>query len=440
MKLRPPHPACLMFLLAWMAFAPLEGHADNRFIVRDQFGADALQSVCAFLGCSVQVGLDGAAGQLFLVTTSVAVDPNLYLALLRMVPGVLNAELDQLGKVSQSAAASGPPPALYDNALVNYFGASVIHGYVAQPAAQIVRLADAQNGFNAQGAGVVAVIDTGVDASQPVLQPVLVPGYDFTRNQGGGADEKADLAQSTAAVLDGQQPAFVNQSTAAVLDQSTAAYLNRPEYAAFGHGTMVAGVIHLVAPAASIMPLKAFKADGSGYLSDVLRAIHYATHNGATVINMSFSIAHDSRELSAAVTNAGRQGVVCVASAGNNGQNTLVYPAAYQSAVMGVASTSNFDQLSSFSNYGPNVAWVGAPGEGIITTYPWGAWAATWGTSFSAPFVSGTVALLSGLGGSVNESNAAQAVANAQAIAPGAGHGRLDIYQAISAWLASGNQ
>ena len=72
------------------------------------------------------------------------------------------------------------------------------------------------------------------------------------------------------AILDGE-PGFVNQSTMAILDQSTMAILDGPDYAAFGHGTMVAGVIHLTAPRARVLPLKAFKANGSGYASDVLR-------------------------------------------------------------------------------------------------------------------------------------------------------------------------
>ena len=108
---------------------------------------------------------------------------------------------------------------------------------------------------------------------------MLVPGYDFTRNREGGA-EQGDISQSTMAVLDGK-PGFVNQSTMAVLDQSTMAVLDGPEYAAFGHGTIVAGVIHLAAPRAKILPLKAFRADGSGYASDVLRAIYMASNQGA---------------------------------------------------------------------------------------------------------------------------------------------------------------
>jgi subtilisin family serine protease len=100
---------------------------------------------------------------------------------------------------------------------------------------------------------------------------------------------------------------------------------------------------------------------------------------------------------------------------------------------MGVASTTNEDQLSSFSNYGPQLVWVAAPGEGIVTTYPFSTYAASWGTSFSTPFVSGAVAALLNINPSENQNGSAQAIAQAQPIDPNAGHGRLDLYQAIQA-------
>lgn len=422
-----------LLLVASLFSAP--AFADTRYIVRDNLGLLSLKSVCNLLGCSVLGGLDGSLGQLFLISTPDTTNPTLFLGLLLRQLGIVDAELDQTGKILQSSSG-GAPQALYDSAPVNYYGTTVIHGYIGQPAAQIINLSSTQTGFSVSGSGVVAVIDTGVDTTQPTLQPVLLTGYDFTRNK-SGADEKADVTQSTVAVVDGQQPAVVNQSTVAVVDQSTVAVVDQSQYAAFGHGTMVSGVIHLVAPTAHILPLKAFNADGTGQLSDVLRAIYYAVQHGAKVINMSFSIASYSAELNSATSNANKNGLICVAAAGNSGQQTLVYPAAYQSNVMGVASTTNSDQLSSFSNYGSSLVWVGAPGEGIVTTYPWGAWAAAWGTSFSAPFVSGAAALLVDAGGTANESGAAQAIAHAKALSSALGNGRLDMYQALTAWRQS---
>ena len=72
-------------------------------------------------------------------------------------------------------------------------------------------------------------------------------------------------------------PVYVSPSLASTVTEAAAVALTNPQYSAFGHGTMTAGIVHLVAPTAKILPLKAFSADGSGYLSDVLRAIYYAT-------------------------------------------------------------------------------------------------------------------------------------------------------------------
>jgi subtilisin family serine protease len=405
--------------------ASVPARADTRIIVRVLGGLPVIQSLCGLLGCSVQYGLGDPQGQVFLVTAPPLLAPSIFLTL----PGVLDVEVDQIGKTMDAVSQGSAPAALYDDAPVNYFGTTVRNGYVNQPATEIVRLQAAQSTFQVAGAGIVAVIDTGVDATHPVLQNVLLPGYDFTRGQ-SGAEEKGDVTQSTTAVVDGSGSAVVSQSTTALVDGGTASTLNRPQYAAFGHGTMVAGIVHLVAPRAAILPLKAFRVDGTGYTSDVIRAVYYAFRNNANVLNMSFSFGSSSHELNAAINSANQNGAIAVAAAGNDGRQTLVYPAAYQSMVMGVASTSNNDTISTFSNYGPNLVWVGAPGEGIITLYPYGAYAATWGTSFSAPFVSGTAALL--LSAHVSDENqAARAVGSAKFISTDCGKGRLDVYQAI---------
>ena len=403
---------CLCLL--WPA-APAS--ADTRLIVRVQGGLPVIQSVCRLLGCAVQYNLGDPQGQLFLVTTPLNLPLNIFLSL-----GVLDVEVDQSGNTMDA----GGPPALYDSNPVNYYGVTVREGYVNQPAAQIINLAKAQNTFHVSGAGTVAVIDTGVDPTHPALQGVLISGYDFTRNQAGVPDEKADVTQSTTAVVDQSTTAVVDQSTTAVIDQYTANTLNQPKYEAFGHGTMVSGVVHLVAPRTMIMPLKAFHADGTGYLSDVLRAIYFAVGHGANILNMSFSFSSSSNELKSAITDAYQNGVISVAAAGNNGQRTTVYPAAYSGMVMGVASTTNNDTQSTFTNYGSGLVWVAAPGEGVVTLYPYGTYAATWGTSFSTPLLLNV--------GNANEWQAAGAIAHAKYINSNLGFGRLDVYQAVQAW------
>ncbi|HYL14545.1 MAG TPA: S8 family serine peptidase, partial [Terriglobales bacterium] len=97
------------------------------------------------------------------------------------------------------------------------------------------------------------------------------------------------------------------------------------------------------------------------------------------------------------------------------------------------------DQRSYFSNYGNAIVWVAAPGEAIVTTYPFSTYAAGWGTSFSAPFVSGAAALLHNLQSSTNESQAAAAVAHAVWVGPEMGNGRLDLVQALSGQAVTGD-
>jgi subtilisin family serine protease len=188
-----------------------------------------------------------------------------------------------------------------------------------------------------------------------------------------------------------------------------------------------------VAPQAKIMPLKAFAADGTGYVSNIIRATYFAVQNGGKVLSMSFSFSPSSNEMATAINYANKKGLICVASVGNSGQDVLVYPAAL-SNVMGVASTTDYDTPSNFTNYGSDV-WVAAPGEGVVSTYPYGTYAAGWGTSFSAPFVSGTAALLVNVSTNVNQQTAAQAIAHAVPISSEMGNGRLDTYQAVQAWV-----
>ncbi len=285
------------------------------------------------------------------------------------------------------------------------------------------------------GQAVVADIDTGVDFSHPALQGVLLTGYDFTRNRSGG-NEMADVSQPAPSPCNNCKPAIVNQSTAAVLDQSTAAVLDSPPYAAFGHGTMVAGVIHLVAPTARLMPLKSFHADGTGYTSDILRALYYAVQNHANVINMSFDMQDYSNEMARAMNYADKNNVVCVSSAGNEGNSNPVYPAAF-SSVMGIASTTNWDTRSSFSNYGTQLVWVAAPGEQIISTYPYGTYASSSGTSFSSPMVAGTAALILTMNPKAAPQDATTAVGHAKLLTPDLNRGRLDVYQVL-AFVKSG--
>jgi subtilisin family serine protease len=405
-------------------------------IVRTTLGRAGLQNACLSNGCTVVRNLDGNANQLFLVQPAQGLLAQLLADVLKLVTGILDAEPDQTLMIPPNAdnraTASTAPQGLWDTTPVNYYGTTVTHGYVNQPAAQIIRVAQAHSVFNVSGSGIVADIDTGVDPNHPALQGVLLAGYDFTRNQPGGS-ELNDISMSAPPPCETCAAAYVNQHTAAMLDQHTAAMLDGSQYAAFGHGTMVMGVIHLVAPTAQLLPLKAFSANGNGSLSNILAAIYYAVQNNANVINMSFDLTTSSTELGTAINYANSHNVILAASSGNDGEQEMVYPAGLQN-VMGVASTNNQDQRSTFSNYGNQIVWVAAPGEGVITTYPFATYAAGWGTSFSSPMVAGTASLLVNLQSSSSENQAAWAIAHAKWIGPNMGNGRLDVYGSLSAY------
>jgi subtilisin family serine protease len=421
--------------LLLLAASAMPASAQQQLIVRDNLGLTGLNATCLLLNCTVSSSLGDPAGRVFLVEVNAAVDPLVFLTALLNQAGIVDAEVDQ--QVSLIEATAGPvPESLLDQTPVPYYGSTVWDGYATQPAAQIVHVLEAQKTFKVTGAGTVAMIDTGVDTQEPALLPVLVAGYNFINNTPNGS-ETGSLNQSSAAVLDGggpTEPVYVNQETIAMVNQSSAAVLDQPGNSDFGHGTMTAGIVHLVAPTAMIMPLKAFSSNGSGYLSNIIRATYYAAQHGSKVISMSFSFSSASQEMTNAVHYANKKGIICVASSGNSGLDEVAYPAGI-SGVMGVASTSDYGTRSSFSNYGSDV-WVAAPGEGIVSTYPYGTYSAEWGTSFSAPFVSGTAALLVQVSPNVNQQTAAAAIAHAVELSTnGMGNGQLDAYQAVQAWV-----
>ncbi len=434
-------------ILAWLgvitllAVFPANGAVKDQFILR--CSPAAVSGIASRHGMTV---LASVAGQnIFLVRGPAGASATQFIADVEADAEVgafeQNADVvvpESLAGLQLNQSTASILDQLANPTVISFFGSQVLGSYVNQPAAVLIRNAEAHQ-FLATGAGIVAVIDTGVDPNHPVLQASLVPGFDFTRNAPGIPSEFADLMQSTASILDQSTASILdqntivvlNQSTASILDQSTASILDSTQIPrSFGHGTMVAGIIHLVAPTAQIMPLKAFTADGSSNLFDILRAIYFAVDHGAQVINMSFSFLDPSQELMRAVNFASGRGVICVSSTGNLGKETLAFPASFQN-VVGVASTNNLDMRSTFSSFGAALADMAAPGEGIITTFPGKHYAAAWGTSFSTPFVSGAAALLVQVRPRIQPKDAFEALAHAKELEPGLGWGRLDLYNAL---------
>src|SRR5258708_36320985 len=216
----------IVAMIVLMLGAANPAAAQNRYIVRTTGGLSSVLNLCNLLGCQVQVGLDGPVGQNFLVTSSNNMLVSLVNGAVNLVEsllGIVSIEADRLMPIPQPSLSS-IPSGLYDTAPVNYYGATVWHGYAAQPAAQIIRLQDAQNGFRIGGTGIVAVIDTGVDVNHPVLQAVLLPGYDFTRNP-TGASELLDVfrfQRCTSTPQGYHNSAFFQPSHPPVPDQSPA--------------------------------------------------------------------------------------------------------------------------------------------------------------------------------------------------------------------------
>ena len=403
-------------------------------------GTNAINAICNLLGATVVTVLDvlpgESGGTLFLVRDLPVISWLLGLTLSTL--GLGSVEPDQPvaladGNPFRSDQASASVlNELWQGTRKAYYGTPSLQSYLQQDASEIVGVRHAHCGLRATGGGIVAVIDTGVDPLHPTLAPRLVDGYDFTRNVPGGS-ERADVDQASASVLN--EVYGVNLATMAGVDQASASVLNQPGHVAFGHGTMVAGVVNLVAPSARIMPLKAFDDNGEGYTSNVIRALHFATLRGAKVVNMSFSRPTASNELKKALDFASSRGLILVSSAGNNGNTALRYPAAY-SNVLGVASTRDDDTRSSFSSYGSGNVSLAAPGEAIITTYPFGTFGAAWGTSFSTPFVSGAAALLVGIQPSATLSQVSSALSHARYLGSSLGYGRLDVEEAVAAGRA----
>jgi subtilisin family serine protease len=330
--------------------------------------------------------------------------------------------------------------------LTTFYGCTVLQAYVNQPAVAITHVSDVGN--ISTGAGTrIAYIDTGVDFQHPALAPWLEPGIDVVNNT--SVSELDGLSQQMASLLDPQMASLLDPQMGSlldnrfifVLDQVMASLLDRESENSgnfptdLGHGTLVAGVLHLVALEARIVPIKAFDAYGHTTMFAITEAVYRATQMGVDVLNMSFSTTQDSPAFRKALVGAYAAGIAVVAPVGIDANKSLTYfPAAYPN-VIGVAATDFADRLTSFSNYGPAVS-VDAPVAFVVSTAPGGHYAAAWGTSFSAPMVAGEIALLAssrgqGQSDTVGVVNAADSI---DSLNPGyprmLGNGRINALQA----------
>lgn len=170
-----------------------------------------------------------------------------------------------------------------------------------------------------------------------------------------------------------------------------------------GHGTFVAGIIaaratsgtHFVgvAPRSQILAVR-YAAEKEAPIAKLAKGIRWAVDHGARVINVSSVATTPYSKLREAVEYAKQRDVVVVAAAGNDGatDNPVTYPAAFPS-VIAVGAIDKSGALVSSSDTAVQASVV-APGKGIVSTLPKTGHAAGGGTSFAAPFVSGTAALI----------------------------------------------
>jgi subtilisin family serine protease len=303
--------------------------------------------------------------------------------------------------------------------------------YKGQPAWQLIESQPAQAYSTGTGV-VVADINTQVDYSHPALIGHLTSGYDFIASRPSGS---TSINQSEAGFIDQSEAGFIDQSEAGFID-GFGGVLGLPDLTqgpAYGHGTLCAGIIAAIAPGSMIMPLRAFDTNGQSDLFTLAKAIRYAVANGAQVINMSFGAPSSSKALQSAIQYAQMNNAILVASAGNDNTSIPQYPAGYN-GVLAVAATDIFDHKGSFSDYGSFI-FVDAPGVSVISAYPGGSYSIASGTSFSAPTVAGTAALVRALTWTGVANAIAGGAVNIDSQNPNytkqLGYGRIDVLHSV---------
>ena len=278
----------------------------------------------------------------------------------------------------------------------------------------------------------VGVVDTGIDAAHPDLAPNL---WTNPGESGGGRETNGLDDDGNGRIDDVHGWDYVDHDA-------------QPQDGN-GHGTHVSGTIAARGNDATgvaglnwssaIMPLRVLGDDGSGYVSDAIRAYTYAAHNGARVVNASLGGPSFSRAEHDTI--AAAPDTLFVVAAGNDGANndvTTEYPCDYDVAnVVCVAASDHDDTLASFSNYGPANVDLAAPGVDIASTWPGGRYALLDGTSMASPHVAGAAALLLAHDGSLGVAGLRAALLSSVHPVPAlagrvATGGRLDVAAALS--------
>lgn len=191
------------------------------------------------------------------------------------------------------------------------------------------------------------------------------------------------------------------------------------------HGTAVSGVAAALygrspvigaAHKAEIIPLKFIDKDASGNtvggtVAHMILAIKDSVDTyDCDIINISAGVDVDINALSDAIDYAVNNGVIVVASVGNNYDSRYNYPASYDN-VIGVGSINSSYEHSDFSNYNDSV-FVMAPGENVELLYNETDTRISSGTSFSSPYVAGIIACMLDIDPSLNLDEVKNIIAN----------------------------
>ena len=222
----------------------------------------------------------------------------------------------------------------------------------------------------------VAVIDTGVQMDHPDLKNIYIKNCCVDATQRG-------------------YPLLTSVSKA---------------YTDF-HGTAVAGVISAEANNGKgiagvgtgvdkeMARIMAIKCSTEPYVLDtnaIINGIYYAVDHGADIINISAGAYEGGEAYRAALDYAYENNVIVVAAAGNENTSQAFYPASCNH-VISVAATKKNNKKADFTNYGSTID-IAAPGTDIYTCNLKGGYICADGTSFSAPIVSGTLAIMKAYG------------------------------------------
>jgi membrane-anchored mycosin MYCP len=271
---------------------------------------------------------------------------------------------------------------------------------------------------------VVAVVDSGVDARHAQLRGRVLRGKDFL-DPAPGNDGRIDCN---------------------------------------GHGTAVASIIAAsrvdgaglrgIAPDAKILPVRVSEQqiiDGTTSGRTVsprvfADAVRWAVDNGAEVLNLSVVLYDDVPAVRDAVAYAVANDVVVVAAVGNLSQqgNPTPYPAGYDGSVIGVGALGPDGLRQPFSQVGEYVE-IMAPGADVTVAVPGGGHARQSGTSYAAPFVSGTAALVRRAFPDLSEGEVRTRITATTDPAPGGresdayGLGSLNPYRAATALVNTGD-